>query len=365
MNAIAQEGIRQRLMQQLAAGRVPHALLFCGPEGCGKLAMAVEFAQALIEHGADERGRRMAEGLVHPDLHFVFPVFKPEGASSAPTSDMFLPQWRERLAEGCYFDLPTWTATLSKEAKKVQIYAEESGQILHKLNLTSSQGGYKVMVVWLPEMMHETCANKVLKILEEPPRETVFILVSNHPERLLDTIVSRCQRIDFKALTEAEIAAALTELRGLEAETARNIAHAAAGSLTRALQLISVSTEEAQFFSMFVLLMRKCYLRDIHEMRGWAEQVAAWGRERQKDFLEYCQRLIRENFIYNFRRPELNYMSADESAFAVNFARFVNERNVIGIMDELSLAQRDIEQNTNSRMVFFDFALKMIVLLIA
>ena len=267
MNAIAQDGIRQRLMQQLAAGRVPHALLFCGPEGCGKLAMAVEFAQALIEHGADERGRRMAEGLVHPDLHFVFPVFKPEGASSAPTSDMFLPQWRERLAEGCYFDLPTWTATLSKEAKKVQIYAEESGQILHKLNLTSSQGGYKVMVVWLPEMMHETCANKVLKILEEPPRETVFILVSNHPERLLDTIVSRCQRIDFKALTEAEIAAALTELRGLEAETARNIAHAAAGSLTRALQLISVSTEEAQFFSMFVLLMRKCYLRDIHEMR--------------------------------------------------------------------------------------------------
>ena len=221
------------------------------------------------------------------------------------------------------------------------------------------------MVVWLPEMMHETCANKVLKILEEPPRETVFILVSNHPERLLDTIVSRCQRIDFKALTEAEIAAALTELRGLEAETARNIAHAAAGSLTRALQLISVSTEEAQFFSMFVLLMRKCYLRDIHEMRGWAEQVAAWGRERQKDFLEYCQRLIRENFIYNFRRPELNYMSADESAFAVNFARFVNERNVIGIMDELSLTQRDIEQNTDSRMVFFDFALKMIVLLIA
>ena len=287
MNAIAQDGIRQRLMQQLAAGRVPHALLFCGPEGCGKLAMAVEFAQALIEHGADERGRRMAEGLVHPDLHFVFPVFKPEGASSAPTSDMFLPQWRERLAEGCYFDLPTWTATLSKEAKKVQIYAEESGQILHKLNLTSSQGGYKVMVVWLPEMMHETCANKVLKILEEPPRETVFILVSNHPERLLDTIVSRCQRIDFKALTEAEIAAALTELRGLEAETARNIAHAAAGSLTRALQLISVSTEEAQFFSMFVLLMRKCYLRDIHEMSGWAEQFEAWGRERQKDYMEY------------------------------------------------------------------------------
>lgn len=365
MNAIAQDNIRQRLMQQMEEGRVPHALLFCGPEGCGKLAMAVDFAKALVMQQADERGRRMAEGLVHPDLHFVFPVYKPEGSSSAPTSDMFLPQWRDMLAAGCYFDLPTWIATLSKEAKKVQIYAEESGQILHKLSLTASQGGYKAMVIWLPELMHETCANKMLKILEEPPRDTVFILVSEHPERLLDTIVSRCQRMDFKALTEQEIATALTEHRGLEAETARSIAHSAAGSLTRALQLISVSADEAQFFSMFVLLMRKCYLRDIREMRVWSEQVASWGRERQKDFLDYCQRLIRENFIYNFRKPELNYMSADENAFAVNFARFVNERNVIGIMDELSQAQRDIEQNTNSKMVFFDFSLKMIVLLIA
>ena len=247
MNAIAQDGIRQRLMQQLAAGRVPHALLFCGPEGCGKLAMAVEFAQALIEHGADERGRRMAEGLVHPDLHFVFPVFKPEGASSAPTSDMFLPQWRERLAEGCYFDLPTWTATLSKEAKKVQIYAEESGQILHKLNLTSSQGGYKVMVVWLPEMMHETCANKMLKILEEPPAHLMFILATTELHKVPATIKSRCQQFSFKRILPGDIAAQLSHVAQAEqipltTEGAALLARLADGGLRDALSLLDQCT---------------------------------------------------------------------------------------------------------------------------
>ena len=362
--AIAQDAVRQRLQQFIAARRLPHALLFCGPEGCGKLAMAVEFAVDLVKLDADERGKRMADALQHPDLHFVFPVYKPEGSSSAPTSELFMAEWRDAIRNSCYFDLPAWVGQLTKEAKKVQIYAEESARIVHKLNLMSSQGGYKVMVIWLPEFMHESCANKILKILEEPPQHTVFILVSEHPERLLDTIVSRCQRIDFKGLADAEIEEALCAQRGLDPSMARTIAHSAAGSYTRALQLISVSADEALFFSMFVLFMRKCYLRDIREMRDWARQVSEWGRERQKDFLAYCQRLIRENFMYNFHRPELNYLSEQENQFSVNFARFVNERNVIPIMDELSQAQRDIEQNTNSQMVFFDFALRMIVLLI-
>lgn len=394
---IAQHRIRQQLEQQLAEGRVPHAQLFCGPEGCGKLAVAIEYAQRLLCHGADERGQRMAALLQHPDLHFVFPVYKPEGQSSAATSDQFLNEWRELLGRTHYFDLPAWMSTLEnikarrdeardearakkaeaggaepadskgkkKGPRKVQIYTEESDAILHKLSLVSSQGGYKVMIIWLPELMHPACSNKILKILEEPPQQTVFILVSNHAEQLLDTIVSRCQRIEFKALREEEIAEALVEQRGLDADTARFVSHAAAGSYTRALQQLSRNDDESEFFTMFVLLMRKCYQRDIKQMRDWSEHVAGWSRERQKTFLDYCQRLIRENFIYNFHKPELNFMTKDESDFSVNFARFVNERNVIGIMDELSMAQRDIEQNVNAKMVFFDFALKMIVLLIS
>ena len=144
--AIAQDAVRQRLQQSIADRRVPHALLFCGPEGCGKLAMAVEFAVDLVKLDADERGKRMADALQHPDLHFVFPVYKPEGSGSAPTSERFMNEWRDAIRNSCYFDLPAWVGKLTKEARKVQIYAEESARIVHTLNLMASQGGYKVMV---------------------------------------------------------------------------------------------------------------------------------------------------------------------------------------------------------------------------
>lgn len=360
---IAQHNVRERLQQQIAEGRVPHAQLFCGPEGSGKLAMAIHFAQQLLCHGADERGQRMAALLQHPDLHFVFPVYKPDGQSSNPTSDQFLKEWREVLDRTHYLDLSTWMQAVGKDAKRVQIYTEESESILRKLSLVSSQGGYKVMIIWLPELMHPNCSNKILKILEEPPQDTVFLLVSNHPEQLLDTIVSRCQRIEFKALTDSEITQALIDERGLDPDTARFVAHSAAGSYTRALHLLTTNEEEIQNFNFFIMLMRKCFQRDIKELRQWSEQIASLGRERQKSLLNYFQRYLRENFIYNFRNPELNFMTRDESDFSVNFARFVNERNVIGMMEELSLVQRDIEQNANAKIVYFDFALKMAVLL--
>ncbi|MCF0236485.1 MAG: DNA polymerase III subunit delta, partial [Bacteroidaceae bacterium] len=174
----------------------------------------------------------------------------------------------------------------------------------------------------------------------------------------------RTQRIDLKALTDQEIAEALQQERGLSSNDAQRIAHAAAGSYTRALRQISVDHDERELLDLFILLMRKCYLRDIKEMKAWSELVASWGRERQKTFLIYAQRLVRENFVYNFRLPELNYMTEEESKFSTNFARFVNERNVIAISEELATAQRDIEQNVNPKMVFFDLALKMIVHLI-
>ena len=138
----------------------------------------------------------------------------------------------------------------------------------------------------------------------------------------------------------------------------------AQGSYTAALKRMDTENEEKMFFELFVQLMRLSYMRRIKDMRAWSEQVSDMGREGQKRFLEYCQRLVRENFMYNFKRQELIYETTEEAAFSTNFARFVNEKNVISIMEELSLCQRDIEQNVNPRMVFFDFALKMIVLLI-
>ncbi len=376
MPLIAQTSVVGHLRKLHADNCIPHALLLAGPEGCGKMAIALDFARLLLcetpkAEGADGQtqacghchGCAMSRTLAHPDLHFVFPTIK-STSSTRSVSDMWLKEWREMLLETPYFDLAMWEERMGIANQQPQIFADESEAILRKVSLVSAQGGYKIVIIWLPELMNEACANKMLKLLEEPPQQTLFLLCSNQPERIITTIRSRTQRIDVKVIPEADIANALEQERGLSAPDAARIAHIAAGSYTRALRQISASNEEREFLDMFILLMRKCYLRDIKEMHAWSEQMSSWGRERQKAFLEYAQRLVRENFVYNFRLPQLNYLTQEEEAFSTNFARFINERNVIGISEELALAQRDIMQNVNPRMVFFDFALKMIVLLI-
>ena len=371
-DVIGQEAVKRQLIRMVAEGRVPHALLLAGPEGTGKLPMALALAGRLLcteptpegDACGQCKGCRMAEKMAHPDLHLVFPVFKPAGQSSGAVSDQFLTEWREQVRETPYFDRQTWLRRIGVENQQSLINVSEANNILQKLSTVSSQGGYRVIVIWLAEQMNTEAANKLLKILEEPPLGTAFILTSDHPETLLATILSRTRRIDFKPLSETDIATALKRNYGLQPTDAQSVAHSAEGNFIRALQQITADADTAQFFDLFVLLMRLCYLRKIKDLHTWAEQIALWGREKQKSFLEYCQRLIRENFMYNFHRPELNGMNSREAEFAVRFARFVNERNVIGIMDELSLAQRDIEANVNPRMVFFDLTLKMIVLLI-
>lgn len=370
-SVIGQQNIKDLLRRQHKEGHVPHAQLFCGPEGCGKLPMALAFAAALLcrnPQGGEACGQcagcRMTSHFAHPDLHFVFPVIKQKGQNGEAVSDQYLKEWREQLARTPYFDLLTWLSHIGVENQQPQIGVAESDNILRKLSIKAGQGGYKIMVVWLPELMNQAAANKLLKILEEPPADTVFLLVSNHPELLLSTIVSRTQRIAFRPLGDDITAHALMERNGLQAEDARAIARLSSGNYVKALQQIHLNEDRALFFDMFVLLMRLSYMRKIKDMHEWAERVATWGRERQKNFLEYAQQLVRENFIHNFGYDALNFMNRQEADFSEKFARFINERNVFGIMEELSTAQNDIEHNVNPRMVFFDFALKMIVLLI-
>jgi len=234
---------------------------------------------------------------------------------------------------------------------------------MKKLSLKSSEGGFKITLLWLPEKMQQACANKLLKLLEEPPEKTIFLLVSEAPDLILQTILSRTQRFNLRKIEEECMAEALQSKYGVQQATSISIAHLANGNFIKALETIHLNEENQLFFELFVSLMRLSYQRKIREMKLWSEQVAGMGRERQKNFLEYCQRMIRENFIYNLHRKELTYMTLEEQNFATRFAPFVNERNVMGIMDELSEAQKHIEQNVNAKMVFFDFSLKMIVLL--
>ena len=370
---IGQQDVIERLVKDAQAGTVPHALLFCGPEGVGKLQTAIAFARYLLcrDKGtaADSCGKCPAcvkmDKLVHPDLHFVFPVINKSKTSERSTvSDDEIQTWRETVLEQQYFGFEDWLSAIDAENKQASIFVTESERITSKLSLKSVEGGYKIMIIWHAEKMNQQCANSLLKLLEEPPAQTLFILTTDAPEQMLETILSRTQRIDFKRIPEQEIA---ERLQGpgyqLDQETAQKIAHLSGGSWLKAISALRVNAESDEFFDYFTQLMRLSYGRKLKDLKRWSESIAGGGREWQKRFLAYCQRMIRENFICNFHNPDLNYMTEQERQFSVRFAPFVNENNIIGLMDMLSDAQRDIEQNVNSKMVFFDMSLKTIMLM--
>lgn len=368
-DVIGQESAAALLRSAVAEGRIPHAQLICGGEGVGKLALAIAYARYLCcthRNGTDACGEcpscKKFDKLAHPDLHFAFPIYKKD-SNKTPHSDDFIDKWRQAVAENPYMTLNQWMDHIGTENQQGLIYASQSEEIIRKLTLKSSEGGYKVMIIWMAEKMNTECSNKLLKMIEEPPAQTVFLLVTENPDLLLPTIQSRVQRLTLRPIEEEVIARALCEQFGLTDADARQIAHASAGNWLQAMETIHLGSRSKEYIELFMALMRRSYARDLKGMRQWADQVAAMGREPQKNFLIYCQRMIRESFICNFHRPEINYMNTDEANFTSRFAPFVNEKNIFGIMDELSEAQRHIEQNVNAKMVFFDLALKMIMLL--
>lgn len=366
---IGQDSTIKILRSAVVEGRIPHAQLICGPEGVGKLAVAVAYARYLCcthRNEEDACGQcpscKKFDKLAHPDLHFAFPIYKKDSTKS-PYSDDFINNWRQAVAENSYMNLNQWMGYIGTENQQGIIYTSQSEEIIRKLTLKSSEGGYKVMIIWMAEKMNAECSNKLLKMIEEPPAQTIFLLITENPDLLLSTIQSRVQRLTLRPIEERAIAGALTEKYGLTDMDAKQIAHASAGNWLHAVEAIHLGSRSKEYIELFMTLMRQAYARNLKGMRQWADTVAGMGREPQKNFLVYCQRMIRESFICNFHRPEINYMNVDEANFTARFAPFVNEKNIFGIMDELSEAQRHIEQNVNAKMVFFDLSLKMIMLL--
>jgi DNA polymerase-3 subunit delta' len=329
------------------------------------MALATAFACYLLDNGTPSAKAMLAK-LEHPDLHFTYPTIKlPKmGADHKPVSDDFASDWHELITQGPYFTMDEWMQAMGGENQQAIITAGESDELVRKLSLKSSQGGYKVSVIWLPERMNIECANKLLKLIEEPPQQTVFIMVCEEPDKLLETIRSRVQRIDIRRIGEEDIMRALIERRGVDEEAARRISRLANGSWLKALEALQTGSENELFLDMFILLMRLAYQRKIKDLRKWSEQMAGMGREKQKRWLTFFLRMARENFMYNFQNTELTYMTQKEEDFAKNFARFVNEKNILPINDLANRAIRDIGQNANAKIVFFDFALQMIMLLL-
>lgn len=363
------EHAKERLRSMIDSDRIPHALLIEGPAGIGKFALARAAAQYIHcenRSGGDSCGVCPSclqhQSFNHIDTHFAFPVIKKK-SDRASYCDDFIGEWRDYMSANPYMDFQKWVIALGSPTTQPQIYADEADALIRKLSFTSHSSRYKIAIMWLPERLNVTGANKLLKQIEEPYPDTIFILVSNKPAEILPTIYSRTQRLQLKRLPDHVVARYLSDNFSVDITDATALAHIAEGNMISAVNSLSLSKENQSYLDSFMSLMRLAYQRNVKELREWASEAAALGRESELRFLEYCQRLIRENFIYNLHITELNYLNRDEAAFSRNFARFINERNVLQIADLLDKAAIDIAGNANGKIVMFDLAVHVILLL--
>lgn len=365
---IGHESVKERLRSMVDDNRLPHALLLQGPEGIGKYALARAFIQYIHcenRHDGDSCGHCQAcvqqQSFNHIDTIFSFPVIK--GKLKSATSDDYIVDWREYISENPYMDFTNWLTALGNANAQPVMYVEESASLIHKLNFTTHKSRYKTVLMWQPERMNTECANKLLKLVEEPFPDTVFVMVSNNPREILPTIYSRVQRIEMKRLPDTAVAQFLQEEKGVDVTDAMAIAHLSEGNIVEAMRQISLGSQHKESLELFMRLMREAYKRDIKSLKQWSVDVSALGREGIIRFLTYCERMVRENFIYNLRQPGLNYLNRDEAAFSSRFARFITERNVERLIDELNSAIADIAGNANAKIVTFDLAIKVIMLI--
>lgn len=365
-----QEEIKVKLRSIAENDRIPHALLLEGPTGAGKFALARAFAQYIkCENKSDGDSCGCCPSCIRQqafsdiDTYFVFPVVKREKDTKAPTSDDFLEEWKDYLSGRTYMDFERWTTFFDKKNAQPITYVTESDSLLHKLSYASHNSKYKIVLWWLPEKMNTEAANKLLKIIEEPFEDTLFILTSDNPKLIIETIYSRLQRINVKALNDRTIASELEKKFAIDPADALVIAHNANGNMTAAIRSLDSRNDENDFLESFMSLMRLAYQRKVAELREWANNLTNFGREKEVKFYEYAIRLIRENFILNFNIPDLNYLNRKERDFCKNFARFITERNVEKLIDTFDKAKIDIQGNGNGKIINFDVAIKVILFL--
>lgn len=373
---LGQEHLKNHLTQSIENGRIPHAQLFVGPEGSGKLPLAIAYAQYLLcknKNGENEGGNTACnlkfEHFSHPDLHFVFPVSTNDKVKSHPVSKLFLDDWRKLITEQPYCNLFDWYRQLGVDNKQGQIGVDEAHDIVKSLSLKSYEGGFKVMIIWMAEKMNLACANKLLKLIEEPPENTVFILIAEDEEQLISTIRSRCQVLHFPPLSEDVIKNTLVSNYDLEESIASKIAHQANGNFNKASDLVYDDSEDLQFEEWFVFWIRSAFKAKgnkgaIRDLISWSEEVARTGRETQKQFLHFCLDLFRQAMLMNYSANELVFMETKSEGFKLEkFAPFVHENNVLEISNELQDAIYHIERNGNSKIILTDLSIKLTRLL--
>ena len=363
---IGQDHIKKHLQVSAEQGRIPHAQLFIGKEGCGTLPMALAYAQFLLSHFSDnpEISAIKCEKLQHPDLHFAFPVTTTETVKSHPVSDLFLDDWRQFISTQSYGSLFNWLQHIGVENKQGLINVEEAEEIVKKLQLKSYEGGFKVMIIWMAEKMNAASSNKLLKLIEEPPQKTVFILVTEDEEQLLNTITSRCQALHFPLLSEQDIANSLVVNYQLTENEASKIAHQSEGNYNKALELFNNDASDLVFEEWFVAWVRTAFrakgnVAVVQQLIAWSDTISKTGRETQKRFLEYCLQFFRQALLFNYNSEQLVFIETKTDFTLSKFAPFVHSSNILDIEKEISDAMYHIERNGNPKIILLDLSIKL------
>ena len=369
---LGQEHIKSHLTKSADLGRIPHAQLFIGPEGSGTLSMAIAYAQYLICSNTNGENKGLNEACnlkfhknSHPDLHFIYPTVSTEDIKTKPKSIDFISEWRQFLELNKYGSLFDWYQILGIKNKQGEIRVDDAQEILKLLALKSFEGGYKIMIIWMADKLNIAASNKLLKLLEEPTDKTVFILIAENEEDIIQTIRSRCQVLHFNGLPEKVIADALILNKNIESKKAYKIAHQAQGNYNKALQLLQPDSETTFFEKWFVDWVRAAFRAKgnaaaIQDLIQWSEQIASLGRETQKKFLHFCIDMFRQALLLNYQTPNLVYIEPQVEKFKLeNFAPFVNGNNINEIFKELSDAMYHIERNGNAKIILTDLSIKL------
>ena len=369
---IGHKHLVSHLETTIAQGRIPHAQLFIGSTGTGILPMALAYACSILSEGHQKDSsktqevRKRVATLSHPDLHFAFPVNKTETVKDKkPVSSMFMDEWRAFVATNPYATSFEWLQQLGIENKQGIMRVEEASEILKKLSLKSFEGGYKVMIIWMPETMHRDGLNKILKLVEEPPAKTVLLFLTENEEQLLTTIQSRCQKLYFPPLAEEDIAQALIHTKGIAENEAKKFAHRADGNFNRALHLVAEDGGDVSFEAWFIEWVRAAFrakgnIQVLNELLQWSEKMAGIGRETQKKFLGYCVETFRQALLLQYGAPQLTYFEAKDSKFSLEkFAPFVHHNNIFEIVKALEDTSYHIERNGNAKILFTDLSISL------
>ncbi len=367
---IGQQEVKGKLLSLVKDDRIPHALMLFGPEGTGKLPLAVAMAQYLsCEARGDEDACGVCascvkfEKLIHPDLHFVVPVLKTGGMTASPVTDDYITIWRETLLSNMYITENQWYEAIGVENKQGVINVKESETVIRKMGFKPYESDYRMMIIWLPEKMNQPAANKLLKLIEEPPAGTLIILAADHTDSILPTILSRTQLLHVPPLPESMIRQGLASMVQTDPQLLEDAVSKANGNFSVALRTMRQDENELYHFELFTGMMRLCYGRKIIELSEWVDKVAGIGRERQKQFIDYALRLLRENFMLHIENGALNYMSRKEADFSVKFSPFIREDNIHDLVEAFTLAGNHIEANGNPRIIFMDLSIQVIRLL--